>query len=118
MRYVDLALAALIGTSALTGIVAWDPATADSNSRRLRLQSAVRDEVASFLQEKGTFWFLSSPPDVVCSTMAGMSNSTSGFAVSVGSLSCGPPPPIGSVSAELGERLGSLEVTVVGWSLG
>ena len=116
MRYIDLAVAALIGTSTLTGMVAWDPTGADSNSRWLHIQTALRDNLEGFLRGKGAPWLLQSPPDVVCSTVVGASNSTFGMAATVGSLSCGPPPPPGSAAVKLGAKLGLVEVTLVEWS--
>lgn len=117
MRFLDLAVAALIGTAALTGMVAWDPAPADAYSRRLHLQSALRDDLAAFVQGKGAVWLLRSPRGTVCSAVDGMSNSTVGISVTLGELTCGRPPPPGAVAAELDERLGSEKAAMVEWSL-
>ena len=117
MRYVDLAVAALIGTSAITGIIAWNPRAGDQASRQLETQTRLRDLLLGILQQRGTTWFLRSPADVVCSYLARRSNSSFGLEATLGSLTCGPPPMEGSVAASLSLRLVPFEVTLVAWSL-
>ena len=116
MRYIDLAVAALVGTSALAGIVAWDPGTADSGARGLKLQAVLRDDLTAYVQGRGVAWFARSPPSVICSALAGASNSTFGMQATLGSLSCGSPPPPGSLTATLSMTLLPFEVKVEAWS--
>jgi len=43
MRYLDLAVAALIGTSAIAGVAAFSPRQADVASSSLAIESHLRD---------------------------------------------------------------------------
>ncbi len=118
MRYVDLAVAALIGTSAITGIVAWDPRSGDTGSDRIAAQTQLRDGLLALLQQRGIAWFLVSPSWAVCSYLSSISNSSFGVSATLGSVSCGSPPRRGSVVASLSMRLVPFEVTLVAWSAG
>jgi len=117
LRYVDLAVAAIIGTSAIAGIAAWDPRSGDAGSRQERVQMQLRSSLLDVLQEQGILWLIHSPPGAVCSYLADKSNSTFGMAATLGSVSCGVPPRSGSVVASLEMRLVGSEVSLVAWSL-
>ena len=117
MRYVDLAVAALIGASAIAGIFAWEPATGDAGAAKLGRQVRLRDALLGVLQEHGISWILASPPDAFCAYLESRSNSTFGIAATIGGFSCGSPPPRGSVVANLSMRLVPSEVTLQAWSL-
>jgi hypothetical protein len=117
MRFVDIAVAALIGSAAITGILAWDPRAGDAGSRSARLQADLRDRALRVLQQKGMVWLVRSPPSQLCSYFDALSNSTFGVSATVGSTPCGDPPKAGSVTARLTVNLDSAEVTIVAWSL-
>jgi hypothetical protein len=115
LRYVDIALAAMIGGSAITGILAWNPQDGDAGSHEALLQSHLRDRLLAVVQDKGVLWLLS-PLNSVCSYLASLSNSTSGVYAVIGAGSCGSRPVPGSVEASLSMNLYSSEVTLVAWS--
>ena len=118
MRFVDLAVAALFGTSAFTGRVAWDPHGGDLASGRLALQTRLRDGLLTLVQERGIAGFLQSSPSTVCAYLAALSNSSSGVFATLGTRTCGAPPPRGSTTASLTLDLIPLAVTLVAWSRG
>lgn len=117
MRYIDLAVATLIGVSAFTGVVAWDPGGGDATSRKLAAQTRLRDSLLATLQEKGVAWFLRSPPGTICAYFASRSNRSSGVYATIGSRSCGNPPPSGANAASIAMDLVPFKVTLVAWSL-
>lgn len=114
MRFIDLALAALIGTSAITGIVAWNPEGGDTGTRRLETALQLRDRLVEFLQQDGMIQFES--PAAACHALSGASNSTFRLYAVLGPDSCGSPPTGGSPSATLSFRLAQSEVELVAWS--
>ena len=116
MRYLDLAMATLIGTSAITGIIAWNPSTGDAYSRQAELQINLSDGLLSLLQDRGTAWFIRSPPSAVCAYLAASTNSSYRIYATVGSLTCGSPPQEGSTVAALTLAMTPLEVTLAAWS--
>jgi hypothetical protein len=92
LRYLDLALAALIGISTVAAISWYSTGPADATSSELALRVRLRDSLLSLLQEKGVRWFLVTPPDEICSSLAAISNSSETFSATVGTLSCRIPP--------------------------
>ena len=117
MRYLDLTMAALIGVSAITGVISWDPKAGDTTARQTRAQVQLRDGLVELLQRHGMLWFAQSPPAVVCAYFAESSNSSYGLYATLGSVSCGSPPAPGSVVTSLAVDFGSFEANISAWSL-
>jgi len=115
MRYLDLAVAALIGASTVTGIVAWTPHAGDGASDSAKLKSQLRDELLALLQQKGTVWLIRSPPGDICAYLGSISNSSVTFSASIGSNICGPPPPEGALEASLTVNLIPYQVVLEAW---
>lgn len=115
MRYVDLAVAALIGASAIAGVVTWTPRPWDAETRRLVLQTQLRDDLLGYLQARGTVWFASTPPGQICAALQASSNSTVAFSAAVGGARCSVPPP-GAVVANLTLDLLPGRVMLEAWS--
>ena len=116
MRYIDIAVAALVGVSAITGVLLWTPRAGDLQASALAAKAELRDRAAGLIDAKGMGWFLGTPPSSVCSYIAGLSNSTVHLLADVGGTTCGSGPPAGAVSASLSFRLAHLQVTVEAWS--
>lgn len=117
MRFIDLAVAALIGSSAITGIVTWNPGAGDVGAQQLALQERLRDSLVEFLQRYGVIQFQQAPAGA-CLHVSEASNSTFMLYATVGSLSCGTAPTGGSTNATLSLRLIPFEVVLVSWSPG
>jgi hypothetical protein len=114
LRFVDIAVAALIGTSAFTGMVVWSPQQGDNASNQSLLQAQLRDALLKLIQDRGFAWLIQTPPQEICAALAGMSNSSVGFDAVLGQYSCFAPPR--SPSASLAFRLLPMEVTLEVWS--
>ena len=116
MKYVDIAVAILVGASAITGILLWTPGTGDLRAREMATRAELRDRVAGLIQAKEMSWFLSTPPQAVCSYFADLSNSTVRLHATVDGTTCGGAPPVDAVRASISFRLESLQVDVEAWS--
>ena len=92
MRFIDIAVAGLIGMSAIAGLAAMSPATEDSRSRTLALRIQLKDALLLFLNGKGIAWFLQSDAMVICDGAAAASSRTLTISADVGGLNCGTPP--------------------------
>ncbi|MDG6963725.1 MAG: hypothetical protein JRN16_08420 [Nitrososphaerota archaeon] len=115
MMFADVAVAILIGASAITGILLLNPAAGDATALRLRVKTALRDKLVSFVESEGVEWFLETPPATICSRLASASNATYTLSATMGSFSCGGPPP-GTTSVSLDLDLIPLDVTLLAWS--
>jgi hypothetical protein len=116
MRYLDLAVAALIGMSAIAGIVTWTPGPGDLTSSNMMLESALRDGLLALLQQRGTFWLIASSPYQICSYLQGLSNSSVTYSASLGPYQCNPPPPVASTEASLILGLAPYRVVLEAWA--
>lgn len=116
MRYIDIAVAALIGASALTGISVWTPGPYDAAAKRSSLHAALQGELQGFVQSQGMVWFLRSTSGAFCSSLARASNSTVVFSGDIGGSPCGDPPPPGAVAASLHFTLAAREYELTAWS--
>jgi hypothetical protein len=115
MRYLDLAVAALIGTSAIAGVAAFSPRQADVASGVLAIKSELRDELLAVLQREGVTWLIRSSPQLVCAHLQDLSNSSVTLSGLIGPYSCGPSPPIGSTVATLVFYLMPYQVVLEAW---
>ena len=116
MRYLDVGVAVLVGTAAITGLSLWSPAAGDAASSRYQSTIGLRDWMVAFVNERGVPWFYANPEVTVCSAIAGATNATVALYAEVGTARCGTPPPRGAVTAQLSFRLGSRQVTLEAWS--
>lgn len=115
MRYIDIAVAAMIGVSAVAGLVSWAPETYDASAHRASIHSALLRRLDVFVRNRGTVWLVRSSPGTVCAALASASNSTVALTGSVGGESCGDAPPDGAVTASLSFLLAGREIVFVAW---
>jgi hypothetical protein len=117
LRFIDLAVAALVGSSAITGMAAWTPRAGDAGAQQVALQTRLRDSLLGFLQRNGVARLVQSPA-ATCLRVLEASNSTVEFYMTMGHTSCGAPPGSRSQSATISLRLVPFEVVLVAWSSG
>lgn len=115
MRWLDIALATMIGVSAISGIVTWDPRVADTGSHRLMLENRLGDALVSYLDSRGLPWIQESSPVAICADLESLSNSIA-LSANINSFSCGPSPPKGATIMTLTLHLGVRDVTLQTWS--
>ncbi len=118
MRFLDLGLAALIGASAITGIVAWNPTAGDSAAASLETQSHLRDDLLGLLQSRGIMWIASSTPSAICSFLESSSNASVVYGAAIGGHACPAAPPQGHAAANLTLELIQTRVVLEAWSEG
>jgi hypothetical protein len=105
----------MIGVSAMSGIVAWNPGVSDAGSHRLMLESRLRDRLVSYLDYRGLPWIQVSSSSALCADLERQSNSIA-LTATVNSFPCGPSPPKGSTIMTLTLQLDAKEVTLQAWS--
>ena len=118
MRFLDLAVALLIGTSALAGMAALAPRQGDLASISLQTVSQLRDTLLALVQQKGTAWLVQTSPEDVCAYLLGISNSSVTFSGEIGSLGCGASPPPGVPFATIALDFFSRPVVLEAWENG
>ena len=116
MRYLDIAVALLVGTAAMTGVTAWSPGQSDLASRRFQAQAALRDSLVAFIDSKGMAWFASIPASALCPEISSASNSTYALFAEAGPVTCGTPPAAGAASSSISFSVASRQVTLIAWS--
>ena len=109
-------MAALIGVSAITGILVLSPRQGDSLADQSAVRISLRDDLLQVLQARGFGWLIQSPPQTICKVLAGVSNSSVIISATFGSYSCSPMPQSGVVSAIISFRLVNAEVSLEAWS--
>lgn len=117
MRYLDIAVAALIGASAIAGLAAWGPGGPDSYAHQKAVQSALWGDLQEFVQKQGTAWVVESTPAQFCAALAEASSRSFTLTGALGGHSCGAPPA-GSVAVGLSFTLGGREAVLEAWSYG
>ncbi len=116
MRFLDIAVAVMIGVSAVSSIAVWTPRSGDALSDRIALQTQLRDKLVAFVKNRGLPWLLHASPAEVCAAMASSVTPPASVFASMGGQSCGAPPPGGAVVSNLTLPLLPFEVTLVAWS--
>ena len=118
MRYADIAVAALVGISAIAGILTWHPGEGDRDAENLRIEAQLRDELLSDVQLRGMLWFATSSLPVICAYLHEISNASLGFSAQVGSYTCYAKPSHGFVTASLALNLVQRQVVLTAWTKG
>ena len=115
MRYLDIALAAMLGLAAITGLSVWSPGRGDLGAQSLRTRSDLRDSLSAFVDARGMAWFASASVSEICDAVSASSNSSFALSAEVGAVGCGAQPALGEASAELAFTVASREVTLQAW---
>lgn len=118
MRFIDLAVAALIGTSSIAGILAMSPGVGDSNTQSLRAKIALREGLLTFVSSKGIVAITQETFSLLCAQLRTYSNSTVSYGASSGAGSCSAPPPPTSIEVSMPVELGAAKVTLEAWRTG
>ena len=117
MRYLDIAVALLVGTGAIVGLAAWSPSQGDAVANVYAVRSTLYGELGAFVQDEGVAVFIGQGGPA-CSALASHSNFTSGLAATIGGVSCGILPPSSSVDVSLTFQIATTRVTLWAWSTG
>jgi len=116
LKFLDIAVAVLIGASAITGILVWSPLQGDAASAEFAARTRLRDSLLEIVQGRGIPWLIQTPTAEVCAALADMSNSSVSYSAILGSYSCPASPPADSVSETIILRLLPMAVTLEAWS--
>ena len=115
MRYLDIAIAALIGASVLSTLSVWTPRLGDAATSQLILKAQLRDQILTLLQQRGIFWLLRASPQSVCEALSKVSTPVITYTATIGSISCGYPPN-GEVFSSIVLQQAPYEVSIGAWS--
>ena len=98
MRYLDLAIAAIIGVSALAALATWSPSSTNTAADSQMSELHLRDALLAYVQRQGAAWLLSTKTSGVCDSITSLSNSTFTFSAIINSVPCSPSPHEGAVA--------------------
>ncbi len=115
MRFIDLALATMVGVSAIGSVLVLNPSYPIEASSRYSSEAGLRDSLVRIVQSRGLEWFVEAPSDTICGVLASVSNSSVGYGATIGNSSCGPSPPVGATEVELALTNEWREVTLWSW---
>jgi hypothetical protein len=115
MRYLDIAVAAMVGTAAITGLSVWSPAQGDRASASFQERSTLRDGIVAFVEIRGMPWLASAPWSKICAAIGEASNSTLVLSAEMGSSSCGTVPSPGSDFVSITFQLDGDQVAITAW---
>ncbi|MDA4121015.1 MAG: hypothetical protein OK404_01245 [Thaumarchaeota archaeon] len=118
MRFLDVAIAGMIGLSSIAVIVTWSPAMSDFASQRFVAQARLRDGIVNILDREGLVWLQQSSLQGICGKLSAISNSTVTFSASIDSVPCSVPPSKSGVQASLTFTLGAKVVVLEAWFTG
>jgi hypothetical protein len=115
LRFLDIATAILLGSSAITGMAVWTPRNADAGTQTQLTQMDLRDALLRFMQQPGEAWILRSSPEELCTQLSSFSNTSETFLALVNGHQCTRLPPGGSPVANLTFDLFPGEVVLEAW---
>lgn len=118
MRFLDIAVAALIGMSAISAMLVWNPAQGDSTARQEALRSGLRNDVLSFLEVHGVPWLYEVTPQEFCDALSSSSTPSFNLTGKLGSFTCGVVPASASAVVSITLTLPPRMVTLTAWSDG
>jgi len=117
MRYLDLAVATLIGMSTVTALVVLSPSPIDTAAAGQMSVIQARDELLGYLQRQGSAWLLLAPPVAVCGSLGSLSSPTVSFSAVINGHPC-RVPPTGATVVNLTLSFSSRKVVLEAWSVG
>jgi hypothetical protein len=104
LRFIDIAVAALIGTSAMIGMTTLSPKIWDATSQRLAIQSELRDSLLDHFERPGVPLLFVTQPQMICEVVSSWTNSGVKYSATVGGVNCSSSPPtlanVASVTVE------------------
>ena len=101
MRFIDIAVATLIGTSALAGLAVLSPRQNDAYSRQQLVQSELRDFMLSQIQRPGVILAIETEPQSVCQLVSTWSHPGFEFSAIINGVPCASFPPYAADVATL-----------------
>jgi hypothetical protein len=117
MRYLDLAVATMIGMSSVTALVVLSPSPFDAAADRQASNLVVRDDLLGYLRGQGAAWLSSAPPQEVCQSIARASSSAVSFDAVIDNDPCGVAP-YGVMVVNLTLAFSERTVILEAWSTG
>jgi hypothetical protein len=118
VKFIDIAVAGMIGISSIASLLVWTPSTYDIAAQRAAEQVRLRDGLMNVVDSYGLYWLQESPPRGICTALGMMSNSAVTFSATVDGVPCSVPRgPLG-VEANLTVRIGARLVDLESWYTG
>lgn len=116
MRVLDVAVAAIIGVSAIAFMLYWNPAGFTSATNQHLEEASLRGVLLTAVSSKGIPWLGIASPEQVCVGLSAFSNSSVTVSAVIDGIPCGPGPASGSVCANLTVPLESRVVVLRAWA--
>jgi len=118
MRFLDLAVAAVIGLGTVALLSAWGPSYSDHAALQLRQATLDRDRLLGVANRLGVVWMQDASLRDLCSSLAALSNSSLTISAAVNGVRCRASPGVSSISANLTFVFTSRVVVLQAWSPG
>ncbi len=115
MRFLDLALAAVIGLSSLALMASWGPAGNNAGAARLREEDSLRTDLESLLVTPGAVWLQQATLQEICAKVGSLSNQSVVYSASVDSSQCPLAAPETGPVASISLMLPTRNVTLEAW---
>ena len=115
MRFLDIAVATMIGTSGLAALGVWNPQASDSTAAEAALRIKLHDGLVSAVEAMGLAALSSLPFSDLCTQIATLPVDSYTLSASVGPSQCDPSPPQGLHVESMTLDFGGRSVTVEAW---
>jgi hypothetical protein len=115
LRFLDIAVAAVIGLVSTTAIVAWSPTPYASTSHSYQVEIGLRDLLVKIVEDEGVVGIQRSSFSEICSIAARYTNSSVTVSAEMGGNDCVAGPPSGSIGSTLEIPLYTGQVILEAW---
>lgn len=117
MRFIDLAVAAMIGASSIAGILFLNPSPAEVSTSRYVQDSQTRSDLLAMVESVGLNQIFSEPTQGLCALLQSRSNATVQFSAVTSGGGCNSDPPPGTDVISLPISFNGARVTLEAWSV-
>jgi hypothetical protein len=115
LRFLDIAVAAIIGLISTTAIVIWSPTPYASASHDYQVEIGLRDLLVEIVENTGVYGMQRSSFSEICSIVARYSNSSVTVSAEMGGNDCVAGPQTGSIGSMLTVPLFTGQVILQAW---
>ncbi len=117
MKFLDVAVAVIIGLSAFVSLDAFSPTANVAASYALERQASARDSLSALIASPGVAWLQSASMAQTCALLASLSNNSVVFSATQGAVACRGAPAGAVASANLTLSFPSRTLVLEAWAI-